>query len=221
MPSLLTPPAAMTRDRDHTTQRPQSAREARLWIDGVGTWLVWLPERLTIGGPQPIGSSRPAADLPLFADLVRLHAEVQRTGEHYRLLLRGPGAVGATKLDRETYLRSGDEFVLGEDVRWRFRLPSPLSASAVIDFLSGHRPAERIDGIVLLEQSCLIGPGRDHHIDCPRSESSLVLFRREGGLWCRSPQQWTLQGRPITGAAPLADGSIVATETLQFRVELR
>lgn len=221
MAALLSPAPVMPLHRDDPPPCANAPREVRLWIDGVGTWLVWLPERLSIGGPQPIGSSIAAADLPLLADLHRRHAEIERRGEHYRLLLRGAGQIAGTPFEGETFLRSGDEIVLGNDVRWRFRVPSPLSASAVVDFLSGHRPAERIDGLVLLDHACLIGPGSHQHIDCPQAESSLVLFRRGGGLWCRSHEQWTLQGRPVTGAAPVTDGAIVATETLQFRVEIR
>lgn len=207
----------MHRSRPSTPPAGQ-LRSATLWIDGVGSWLIWLPERLTIGGPKRPDASGPSADLPLLADLQRHHAAIERTGEAYSLRLFGRSAVDTDAVSR---LRSGDEISLGTDVRLRFGIPSPLSVSATVEFASPHRPAERIDGIVLLEQACVIGPADDHHIHTPRSETTLVLFRREGGLWCRSPQPWRLQEYPVSGAAPLYNGCLVATESLQFRVEMR
>lgn len=198
---------------------PPSA--ARLWIDGVGTWLLWLPERLSIGGPRPLTSSRPPADLPLLADLARIHARLYRHSEYYLLALEGDGSINGRVVERETLLRGGEELRLGRDVRLRFEVPSPLSASARLTFLSGHRPAERLDGVVLLAETCLLGPSAEHHIVCPGVRTPLVLYRREGGLWCRSAEEWRLEGRSLTGAAPLAPGALVTNESLTFRIEMR
>ena len=73
--------------------RPQSlpirfdqASAILLWIDGVGSWIAFPGEQVTIGGPVQPGSSQPAADLCVLANLRRLHATIERTGETYRLL---------------------------------------------------------------------------------------------------------------------------------------
>jgi hypothetical protein len=196
-------------------------REVRLWIDGVGTWLLWLPERLTIGGPPSLTSSRPPADLPLLADLARVHATIHRHPEYYLLALAGSGRVNGRPVAHEALLRGGEEITLGADVRLRFEVPSPLSASARVTFLSGHRPPERIDGLVLLAETCLLGAAPDHHIVCPEVQTPVVLYRKAGELWCRSPEEWRLEGRALTGAAPLAPGVLVASESVTFRIEMR
>ncbi len=211
----------MTSPRTTPRASPESLREARLWIDGVGCWLIWPGERLTIGGPAASGSTSPPADLSLLADLQRRHATIARNSEHYQLETSGPVAINGTPTTRTALLRSGDELTLGGDVRWQFTIPTPLSNSARLVCTSGHRPVERIDGIILLEQVCQLGPQPDHHIPCPRAETPLILFRKGDALWCRSPQEWTLDGRPVTGSAALTDGAVAATETLSFRLEMR
>jgi hypothetical protein len=222
----------MTSPRPSRRETTETLREARLWIDGVGCWLVWLPESLTIGGPQPLDRTQPVADLALLADLKRQHATIGRSGEQYHLTAMGPvalnghavaaGANGDTNAGGIRHdLKAGDELTLGGDVRWQFTIPTPLSNTARLICTSGHRPTERIDGVILLEQFCQLGPQPDHHIVCPRAEAPLILFRKGGQLWCRSPQEWTLDGRSIAGSAALLAGAVAATETLSFRLEVR
>ncbi len=50
-----------------------------LWVDGVGGYLVCLSHRVTFG--QATGDG--PVDVPLFADVSRLHAEITRDGEGY------------------------------------------------------------------------------------------------------------------------------------------
>lgn len=211
----------MSPSRAESRSPASPPREARLWIDGVGTWLLWLPERLSIGGPPALTSSCPPADLPLLADLARIHATIHRHPDYYLLALERDGMVNGRPVGREVLLRGGEEITLGRDVRLRFEVPSPLSASARVTFLSGHRPVERIDGLVLLAETCLLGAAPDHHIVCPEVATPVVLYRKGGGLWCRSSEEWRLEGRSLTGAAPLGPGVLVASESMTFRIEMR
>lgn len=198
----------------------ESLRQARLWIDGVGCWLLWLPDTLTIGGPQSISSHQPGADLALFADLSRLQATIVRRGEHYIAQAAADVTVNDRPLTGEGWLKPGDELRLRSDVRLRFEIPSALSATARLTCPSGHRPADRIDGVILLEQACQLGAGLDHHVVCPHADESAVLFRKRDRLWCRVARDWSLDGRTISGAAELHHGALVTTDTLTFRVEL-
>lgn len=221
MTATLHPAAPMFR-RDHSSTSDQrTPREARLWIDGVGCWMLWLTDRLTIGGPQQSDSSRSPADLQLFADLPRKAVALERVQENYRLTSDCPAAVNGRPCGPQTFLRHRDEITLGRDVRLGFELPTPLSASAKVAFLSGHRPAERIEGIVLLQETCLIGSGAEHHIPCRDLSSPVVIFRKHGQLWCRCREEWRLDGRAARDAQELRDGCLVNTENLLFRVELR
>ncbi|MEZ6067342.1 MAG: FHA domain-containing protein [Planctomycetaceae bacterium] len=209
----------MTSDRHSPPAFQPKPAAARLWIDGVGTWVIWMDERYTIGGPTPPGRLQAAADLPLLADLSRVHAAIERAGEQYRLTLLGDGGVVGRPESGEQWLRSGDELRLGRDVRLKFEQPSPLSLSARLAVTSGHRPPQRIDGVVLLEQACLLGPGSDQHIVCPRAKVNFVLYRKGTALWCRCPEQWKLDGSAVSGAAELFNGSFVSHDSLSFRLE--
>src|SRR5919204_3789912 len=52
-----------------------------LWIDGVGGYLVCLGNRITLGQATP----ETTVDVPLFADVSRLHAALTRDTEGYLL----------------------------------------------------------------------------------------------------------------------------------------
>ncbi len=198
------------------TMRTASMPSARLWIDGVGCWLACWQPRLSIGGP----SNRHPADLALLSNLQSLHATIERTGEEYILHPHGPTFIRDQNITTPTPLMDGDEFRLGDDVRLRFRLPSSLSTSAVIEFASDHRPSQRTDGIVLLDQTCLIGPGSDQHIRCRRAEDSVVLFRRDNALWVRSRKPLHVNSKQNSGPVRLSSGDVVRDESLTFRLEL-
>jgi len=221
MSPSLTIAASMTTPASEPRFAAEPVREARLWIDGVGCWMVWLPDRISIGGPAQPGSSRPTADLPLFADLSRQHAEIERVGEHYRVKAFEAAQLNGQSLQTDTFLRDNVELTLGSDVRFRFRQPTSLSASATLVCESGHSPQERLDGIVLLDQTCLLGASTDHHIRLPGSTTPAVLFRREGSLWLRMSEEWILNGVPTKGAAPLRDGSVATWGECQFRIEVK
>jgi hypothetical protein len=196
--------------------RTEPMPSARLWIDGVGCWLAWWHSRLTIGGP----STRHAADLSLLANLASLHCAIERCGEEYVVHPQGPTSIKEKIISSPSPLIDGDELRLGDDVRLRFRLPSSLSTSAVLEFVSDHRPSQRTDGIVLMDQTCLIGPGSDQHIRCRRAEDSVVVFRRDDALWVRSRKPLQVNGKQSGGPVRLSSGDVVRDEALSFRLEL-
>jgi hypothetical protein len=202
-----------------------------LWIDGVGCWLVCTKDRLTIGGPSATSSRDDGADLKLLADLSRVHAAIERSGESYWLSGASAASVDGASVTERAVLRDQSQIALGPAgaVQLRFRQPNPLSLSARIEFVSGHRPVRRVDGIVMMEQSCLIGPGDDCHIVCPDWEQTVILFRRDGKLWCKAArdqsaqsaaaQQLFVNGCEVAGDAGIRDGSVVTGPELRFRVE--
>jgi hypothetical protein len=199
----------------------QSSERApcRLWIDGVGCWLMCLDPSVTIGGPGGRHDEGEGHELRLLADLSRSHATIRRTGEMYILEARGPASVNGHPLNRPAILKDGDQIELGRGVELRFRLPSALSASARIEFESGHRPPQRIDGIVLLDQVCLLGPTADCHVVCPEWDQQVMLFRRDRKLWCKTQGELHVNGCHVEHEAPVRDGTVVSGPELRFRVE--
>ena len=186
------------------------------WIDGVGAYLICSADQVSFGGPA---FDHKGADIRLMANLSRRHVTLQRVGECYRLAAHSRVRVAGREVRDETTLSPGSTFELGEGVRFRFRIPTALSATAVVDFLSDHRPAHSVDGIVLMRDNCLLGPGTGNHIQCPDWPDSVVLFHRDNQLWCRSSEYLIVDDRPVSDAAVVRPGSTVSGEQLRFRIE--
>jgi hypothetical protein len=190
-----------------------------LWVDGVGSWMLFPQSQITLGGPVEPGSSRKAADLCLLANLRSEHLTITRSGDAYCTTEPGQG--------EPTWLRDGSELQLDGRVKMRLRTPSVLSPTAVLSpagapwprmFTPGKTPFS-VDGIVMMDEVCLLGPAGDAHIVCLDWEEPVVLFRRNGQLWCRSRGEIAVDGRDETAACPLRDGSIVSGTGWRFRVE--
>jgi hypothetical protein len=202
------------------------------WVDGVGAFLLCLGDTATLGGLS--GRS----DIRLAADLAPRHATIVRSGERYvveatepALVAREGRAVGVSPASRasgrvvqgRTDLNDGEELLLYREgssgVRLRFRQPNVLTATAALAVASDHRTEPRYDGIVLLADACVLGPRRDAHIVCRGWEETLLLFRRDGQLWCKSPVPLAIDGTPAGGSAPVEAGSHVTGDGISFRLE--
>jgi hypothetical protein len=122
-------------------------------------------------------------------------------------------------VEEVAHLNSNYSIELGGSVRLRFRLPSVLSATAVIDFVSDHRPPQSVDGVVLLDENCLLGPGRDNHIRCPEWNESVLLYRKEGRFWCKSQSGLVIGGRISKEETAIEPGDIVSGLDMRFRIE--
>lgn len=187
-----------------------------LWIDGVGTWQVCAGNRCQIGAPsQEIAP----ADICVMAQISRRHATFERIEENWFIRPHAATVISGVPISDRSLLRSGDEIVLADRVRLGFRIPNVLSGSAVIDFQSHHRPPRAVDGIILMSDSCLMGPRADHHICCPDWTEQIALFRQNGQLRCRSGMRLKFDGTQVSESGVLRDGTVVSGEELRFRVE--
>ena len=194
-----------------------------VWIDRVGAFLLCLKSEVTIGGPVTHGAPAEgvSADVSLLANLSRRHATFVRSGERYVLMAHAPSqAAGRTVHDRVD-LADGYVLALGANVRLKFRLPSVMSGTARIEFLSDHRPAHAADAIILMDETCLIGPGPENHIRCPGWPNSVLLFRREGRLWCKSRDDLFLGGRHAPEGGEIEPGVVVTGSDMRFRIEVQ
>src|SRR5260370_41664902 len=108
-----------------------------------------------LGGPAAEGTP---ADVSFRATLSRRHATFVRSGERYLLLAHAPVQVAGRAVHDRVDLSDGYEVALGANVRLTFRLPSVMSGTARLDFASDHRAARSADGVVLMDETCLLGP---------------------------------------------------------------
>ena len=207
-----------TRVRPNQTPTPGLADNGRflLWVDGVGAYLVFLGERLSVGGPAGSG---PGADVSLLANLSRRHATFVRSGESYLLDAQGPVRVNGRGVEGPTHLAHNYQIELGEGVRLQFRQPSPLSCTGTLGFLSDHRPAQSIDGVVLMDETCLLGPGPDNHIHCSDWENSVLVFRRDGEFHCKAAGDLLVNGKFAPSVSRFAAGDVLSVPDGRFRLE--
>ena len=212
------------------TPRPDSQPEAApkpasspmpkrflLWVDGVGGYLVCLAPRVTLG--QAISDG--PVDVPLFAELSRLHAELTRDEEGYVLESGRDVQVNGAAAKRAV-LKPGDRLTLGSSCQMVFHQPVPISPSARLELVSGHRLPMAVDGVLLMAESLVLGPGQRVHVRLPAvpdHPGNVVIYRSKDGLGVRFDGKYTVDGRPCQGAATLALPSVVVSDLFTFALE--
>jgi hypothetical protein len=186
-----------------------------LWADAVGGYLVCLDDRVVLGRAGPDS----AADVPLMGDVARDHAAVVRGGESYTIEPRRDTFVNGRRVDGPTILRDGDVIRLGSTVELEFRQPSPYSATARLVIVSRHRLPMAVDGVLLMADTCIIGPADRAHVPAPALREAVVLYRQGGSLWCRARGGFEVDGRPGAARAALSMSSTVRGEGFSFSLE--
>jgi tetratricopeptide (TPR) repeat protein len=201
-----------------TDDRP--GRTFALWVDGVGGYLVCLGDEVVIGQASPENVTGPSrVDVAIRGDLYRRHAVIHRRGETYTIEPLGPVRVGGRRIHDCTLLCDGAEVVLGEGVRLRFSQPHPLSATARLEHLSRHRSQPYSDAVLLMAESCVLGPQLRNHVVCRDWPNDLVLFRQGEELRCRTMQQVEIDGRLCDGQSPVKFNSRIVGENFSVTLE--
>jgi hypothetical protein len=157
-------------------------------------------------------------DVPLVADVSRLHATLTRDAEGY--LLEGVKAlqVNSEPVTR-ALLRQNDRVTLGTSCQFVFRQPVPISTTARLDLVSGHRLPLAVDGVLLMGDSLVIGPGPQAHVIVPELNSPVVLYRQKDGLGVRGRGSLTVNGVRSMDKALLGARSVVTGEEIAFALE--
>jgi tetratricopeptide (TPR) repeat protein len=194
-------------------EKEQSERFV-LWVDGAGGYLVCLDSRVKIGQAAPDAF----VDIPLLADLSRHHATLTRDSEGYLFEAARSAAVNGRPTER-ALLQADDRITLGTSCQLQFRQPVPVSATARLDLVSGHRLPLSVDGVILMAETLVLGDGPQAHVVIPDMARSVVLFRQKEGLGVRAPGEWMLDGRPVRDRGTLGRASTVRGEDFSFAVE--
>jgi tetratricopeptide (TPR) repeat protein len=185
-----------------------------LWIDGIGGYLVCLSPRVTLGQ----AAAEALVDVPLVADVSRLHATLTRDAEGY--LLEGTKELQVNSQPiRRALLRPGDRVTLGTSCQFVFRQAVPVSTTARLDLVSGHRLPLAVDGVILMGDALVLGPGPQAHIVLPEVNAPVVLFRNKDGIGVRGRGQLTVNGERFTDKATLGPRSVVTGEEVAFAIE--
>ncbi len=190
-----------------------------LWIDGVGGFRLCLAEELTLGHP---GGDRPSGTMPdigLLADLSRQHIKLRRSVGDWMLMPLAPVWMDGRLMEGPALLTDGAELRLGETARLRFRQPHALSATATLTVESGHRTHPAADGIVLMAESCVLGPKPHSHIRCRDWATDLLLFRTTEGLLCRSEAGLLVDGVPTKEPIKILPGLPIEGQDFTICIE--
>lgn len=161
------------------TMTSGDADRRMLWIDAVGGYLVCLDSEVMIG--QPVGGALAAKGspaIPILADISRRHAVVRRESGTYVLEPLGEVTIDGREVTGPTVLADGNRIQLGPSVRLRFRQPHALSATAVLQIESGHKTAPSADAILLMAESCILGPKTHSHVVCADWQDDFIIFRK-------------------------------------------
>jgi hypothetical protein len=198
---------------------PAAAKKGQrflLWIDAVGGYLFCLGERIVIGQSAP-GMQ---ADVGIQADISRRHAQITRLTDGYLIEpLAGLVTLQGRPIHNAALLPDDAEIGLGRSVQLRFRKPHALSSSARLEIVSGHRTAPHADGIILMAESCVLGPKRQDHIVCRDWTGDVVLYRSDDRLMCRSMVPLEIDGRTCEGRAAIQPGNHVVGADFSFSLE--
>jgi hypothetical protein len=161
-----------------------------LWVDGVGGYWVCLRDEVVLG--QASGSGQ--ADVPILGDLSGRHARIRRDGEGYLIEAFREVRLNGRRVEHVALLSDGCKLQLGDAVRLVFRRPHALSATARLDFLSHHRTEPTVDAVLLMADTCVLGPKPQSHVVCRDWPSEVVLYRQEGQLYVRAKGTLEIDG---------------------------
>jgi hypothetical protein len=187
-----------------------------LWVDAVGGFLVCLDDQVVLGQP----STGQSIAVPILADLSRRHAVIRRDAGAYVLEPIQKVSVDGREVNGPIVLSDGQTIQLGDAVRIRFTKPHALSATARLDFASHHKTQPSADAVLLMADSCILGPSQYCHIRCRDLQQDVVLYRQGDLLQCRSAAAIEVDGQPRSGAIDVVPGECVAGENFSFTWEL-
>ena len=186
-----------------------------LWVDAVGGYWVCLADELIVGQP----GGRVGADIPILADISSRHARIRRDGEGYLIDAFCDVRVGGRPVDPTELLTNGSRIEIGPSVKLQMRRAHPLSLTARLDFLSQHRTQPPADAVLLLADSCVLGPKPQSHIVCRDWTCEVILFRHDEKFYCHAAGYFEIDGVACQNRGQLQANSRVIGEGFSFSLE--
>jgi hypothetical protein len=186
-----------------------------LWIDAVGGYWVCMGDSVIIGRAD----ARRTAELPLLGDLAARHACVRRDGEGYLIEAYREVRVDGRSVHDCDWLRDGSRIQLGESVGLVFRRPHAFSGTARLDFASGQRTQPSADGVLLMADTCVLGPAAHSHVVCRDWTREAVVYRRGQELYCRAAGKFRVDGAACDGCGKITTRSRVEGDGFTFNLE--
>lgn len=115
------------------------------------------------------------ADICVRADWPRLAGTIERaSGDYFWSDVHGQ--------QQRELLSSGQQIPIEGSAVIRLHQSSPLCDSALLTLMPPHRFDQHVDGVVLVNETLLVGPGDDCHVQHRESQDRAVIVRR-GNQW--------------------------------------
>jgi hypothetical protein len=190
-------------------------RRALLWIDAVGGFLVCLDDCVVLGQPSPGDTIA----VPILADLSRRHAAIRRDGGAYVLEPIHAVSVDGRPVSTPVVLADNQLIQLGDSVKLRFTRPHALSSTARLVLESHHKTTPSVDAMLMMADSCVLGPNRHCHVRCPDWRQDVVVYRQNDRILCRTEGQLVVDGVAANGASEIVSGQRVEGEEFSFTWE--
>lgn len=200
---------------DDTVAGNESPQRALLWVDAVGGFLVCLDNAVAIGQPS-VGE--PIA-LPILADLSRRHAVIRRDAGAYVIEPLQRTSVDGREITVPTVLTNNQLIQLGDNVRIRFHKPHALSATARLTIESHHKTQPTADAVLLMADSCVLGPNSHCHVRCRGWKRDVVIYRQNDQLFCRADEPLSVDGVVADRNSEIQVGARVEGEEFSFAWE--
>jgi hypothetical protein len=210
-----TRPGARSGEID-TVSGSEKPNRALLWVDAVGGFLVCLDDQIVLGQPSPGNTIA----VQILADLSRRHAVIRREAGAYVLEPLQTVRIDGREITGPTVLADGQRIQLGDSVRLRFTKPHALSATARLDFESHHKTQPSADAVLLMADSCVLGPNKHCHVRSSGAQHDVVLYRSGEGFQCRSAAELVVDGEARTGPIDVLAGERVEGESFSFTWEM-
>lgn len=187
-----------------------------LWIDGVGGYLLVDRGEVRLG--QAVSGN--PVDVGIVADISRQAAVLRRLESDYLLQpLQLPTRLNGELVDRAQLLTGQDLIQLGERVRLKFTRSNPLSATACLQLPGCGRFQPHVDGVLLLAESCILGPRAGSHVVCSQWQNELLLLRRGTTWYFRTSEELEVNGRAQTGLIPVVTGMRIRGNDFSLSIE--
>ena len=199
----------------NTVIRHNPTNRLLLWVDAVGGYLICLADEVVLGQAVPETS----IDIPILGDLSRQHAKISRDGGDYLIEPFEPIWINGKLINSRALLTDGVELQLGQGIKFRFRKSHALSSTARLDFLSRHRTQPFADGILLMAESCVLGPCAANHIICQTWPEDVVLYRQEEELYCQTTETLEIDGQSCDGRGRITPRSRISGSEFALSLE--
>lgn len=200
---------------DDTVAGNENPRRALLWVDAVGGFLACMDDAVVLGQPAP--GERIA--VPILADLSRRHAVIRRDAGAYVIEPLQRTWVDGREITAPFVLSDNQLIQLGDNVRVRFTKPHALSATALLTIESHHKTQPSADAVLLMADSCVLGPNRHCHVRCRNWQRDVVVYRQGDRLFCRASEPVSVDGVAASAENEIQSGVRVEGEAFSFTWE--